>query len=147
MNAPLPVSSLAALIPHTPPALVIEAVLAWDAGRITCQGRAAAAHPFAVAGALAPLAAAEYGLQAAALHGALTAAGTARPGLLVRLRGLALPQAPLRGAIEAWAERLASGAEGALYRFGVRAEAGELGGTAVIAFAPASGAAAGSDTP
>jgi predicted hotdog family 3-hydroxylacyl-ACP dehydratase len=126
----------AALVPHAPPALVIEAVLAWDGESITCRGRPAALHPFAVEGRLAPLAAAEYGLQAAALHGALLGAGEVRPGRLVLLRALALPPAPLTGAVTARAERLAAGEEGALYRFAVEGDGAPLHGTALIAFVP-----------
>lgn len=130
----LPIEALAPFIPHAPPALVLAAVLTWNEGGITCRGLPTPAHPFAVAGALAPLAAAEYGLQAAALHGALLERGEARPGLLVRLRGLELPPRPLRGAVRAQAERLAAGEEGALYRFAVEAEEGRLAGSALIAF-------------
>ena len=135
-------TAIRALIPHAGAMCLLDAVQAWDAGRIEClaYSHRAADNPLRRAGALPVQAGIEYAAQAMALHGALTGAPGAAPrrGYLAALHDvrwhagyLDEDSAPLR----VCAQKQAAGGAGASYRFAVSAGARALiTGTAVIAF-------------
>ncbi|MFO1350438.1 MAG: phosphotransferase [Gammaproteobacteria bacterium] len=84
-------TELCALLPHQGAMCLLDGVLAWDTDTIVCVSHSHrdAIHPLRKHGRLAALHAFEYGAQAAAAHGVLTAraAGTvARPAYLAALR-------------------------------------------------------------
>ncbi len=73
--------------------VLLGRVEAWDADGILCRARSHldAANPLRRDGRLSACCGLEYALQAAALHGALTAGGTAqRAGWVAALRGVTL---------------------------------------------------------
>ena len=82
-----------ALIPHGGAMVLLGRVETWDAGGILCRAvsHIDATNPLRRDGRLAACCGLEYALQAAALHGALTADGVAqRAGHVAALRGVAL---------------------------------------------------------
>lgn len=84
---------LAALLPHAGAMVLLDAVVAWDAASIRCRTRShlAPGNPLRRDGRLAAICGVEYGLQAAALHGAMLAGGVAqRAGYVARLRDVLL---------------------------------------------------------
>ena len=84
---------IANLVPHAGTMVLLERIERWDATSILCRTRTHLdpANPRRRAGALAAACGIEYGLQAAALHGALLADGVRqRPGYVVSLRGVHL---------------------------------------------------------
>ncbi len=84
---------LAALLPHAGAMVLLDAIVEWDAQRILCRSRSHLApdNPLRRAGRLHAICAAEYALQAAALHGAMRAGGVAqKPGYVARLRDVVL---------------------------------------------------------
>ena len=125
---------------------LLAEVLHWDGASITCRALShrEAANPLRHRARLGPLCGIEYGLQAAALHGALLDGASQRPGYLASLREVqiapGLDDLAALGAlrVDAWLERRETG--GLIYSFAV-GEAGAapaLRGRAVIAFpAPA----------
>ena len=122
-----------ALLPHAGAMVLLDSVLAWDERGIRCAARSHLDlnNPLRAHGRLAALCGAEYALQAAALHGALRAGGTAQAaGYLARLRDLVLRverlDDPALGTlgIEARLER-AEGA-GMSYELSVTCQAGSL---------------------
>lgn len=81
------------MIPHEGAMCLLDTVSNWTADAITCTATSHldSANPLRRSGRLATLCGAEYGLQAAALHGALLAGGVVQPaGYLAVLRDLAL---------------------------------------------------------
>ena len=79
------------LIPHAGSMCLLDRVAGWTAVAITCTATSHLdpANPLRRSGMLATLCGAEYGLQAAALHGALLAGGTPQTaGYLAALREL-----------------------------------------------------------
>ncbi len=133
---------------------LLDEVLCWTAGAIRCRTRShlAPGNPLRRDGRLAAVCGAEYGLQAAALHGALIAGGVAQPaGYVAALRDLELGAArlddPAHGALEvsAFSERAEAG--GLIYRFTVATAAGRalVSGRAIIALprVPVSGGVCG----
>ena len=119
-----------ALIPQQGAMCLLEAALRWDARGVLCRAisHLDPANPLRAAGRLGAVAGAEYGMQAAALHGALT--GDGRPGVIAALRDLRCEVARLDRAafgtltVRAW--RLAAGEGGSVYGFAVRAASGQL---------------------
>jgi len=115
-------------IPHRGRMCLLDAVCAWDAGRIECATAThrAADHPLRYHGRLGAGCALEYAAQAMAVHGALTGAGphaAAAPGLLTSARAVDLYVArldDLEGELLVEACLLQSGADGALYDFSLR---------------------------
>jgi len=116
------------LIPHAGAMCLLEAVLAWDERRIhaTSASHARADHPLRGAQGLHAVHLAEYGAQAAAVHGALLARArgdeTVRPGRLVSLRDVQLHAEyvdGLDGALDVHAECLYADDGGAQYAFRV----------------------------
>ncbi|MBV1795604.1 phosphotransferase [Siccirubricoccus sp. G192] len=135
-------AGIAGLVPHAGAMVLLDRVEAWDAAGITCFARSHldAANPLRRAGRLGAVAGIEYGLQAAALHGALAAGEVPQPaGYLASLRGVALLAErlddPALGALRV-AARLERQEEGGLiYGFEIGSEAGRmlLSGRAAIA--------------
>ncbi|HEY0418377.1 MAG TPA: hypothetical protein VGC80_02555 [Acetobacteraceae bacterium] len=135
-------ATIAALIPHAGRMCLLERVVSWDAGGITCHalGHRDPGNPMARDGVLPVLCGIEYAAQAMAVHGGLTAAGP-RPsaGFLASLREVAchadrldtLP-APLVVA----AQVLLGEASRVVYRFSLHAEGREvLSGRAAVVLA------------
>lgn len=82
-----------ALIPHQGAMCLLDRAVAWSATHILCEARSHLdpLNPLRRNGRLGTLCGLEYGLQAAALHGALAAGETPQPpGYLVALRDVAL---------------------------------------------------------
>ena len=134
------------LIPQQGAMCLLEAALRWDARGVLCRATSHLdlANPLRAAGRLGAVTGAEYGMQAAALHGALT--GYRRPGVIAALRDLRCEVARLDQAafgtltVRAW--RLAAGEAGSVYGFAVRAASGRLlvaGQGTVMVPAPPSG--------
>lgn len=118
-----------ALIPHQGAMCLLDRVLHWSADAIACT---AISHldpdnPLRCAGRLATLCGAEYGLQAAALHGALRAGAGPQPaGWLAALRDVELlaPRLddPAYGALTVEARMERQDASGLIYAVTIRAE-------------------------
>lgn len=86
-------AALAALVPHAGRMVLLDAVVRWEGGRLLCRSRSHLdpGNPLRRDGRLPAVCGAEYGLQAAALHGAMLAGGVAqRAGYVARLRDVAL---------------------------------------------------------
>lgn len=121
------------LIPHQGGMCLLDAVLAWDAGRLhACsQSHRHPNHPLRSDGRLRALHLCEYGAQAMAVHGALLAradGGAAAPGYLVSLRAVELHLErvdTLPGALDIHAERLLGSDAAWQYAFRIE-HAGEL---------------------
>ena len=135
---------IAELIPHAGAMVLLDAVVRWDAGSITCTARTHLdpRNPLRRHGRLAATCGLEYALQAAALHGALRD-GTPQPaGVVARMRGVALHTAylddPAHGtlAVSATLERSEPG--GTIYILAVHAQNGAplVEGGATIALPP-----------
>jgi predicted hotdog family 3-hydroxylacyl-ACP dehydratase len=119
------------LIPHQGAMCLLDRVLRWDAAKIVCQARSHLdpANPLRRGGRLGPVAGIEYGLQAAALHGALRAGDVPQPaGRLVVLRGVTLhvPRLddPALGLLEVTAMIECGTPDGVAYAFCLSAEDG-----------------------
>ena len=114
-----------ALIPHQGTMCLWDEVLDWDAQRIRLRARnhRDPAHPLRSNDRLRAIHLCEYGAQAMAVHGGLRArasGGTAKPGLLVALRGVQLHVAridDLPGALECEAEVLVEAESSQQYGF------------------------------
>ncbi len=85
------------LVPHAGAMVLLDGVLGWDTGSVRCWTRSHLSatnplrRPAGAVGRLSAVCGVEYGLQAAALHGALLAGGVAqRAGYVARLRDVAL---------------------------------------------------------
>jgi len=115
------------LIPHAGTMCLLDAVLAWDEQSIhaVSEGRARADSPLRGPHGLHAVHLAEYGAQAMAVHGALLARSrgveTARPGMLVSLRGVQLHAEYVEpdGRLDVHAECVSADAGGAQYAFRV----------------------------
>ena len=113
------------LIPHKGSMCLWDEVIDWDAQRIRLRAsnHRDPAHPLRSHDRLHALHLCEYGAQAMAVHGGLRAregGGTARPGLLVALRGVELHCLridDLPGMLECEAEVLAEGEGSQQYAF------------------------------
>ena len=124
---------IAALIPHAGPLCLLERIVHWDDSSVTL---ATATHrnpdnPLATASGLRAIHLCEYGAQAMAVHGGLTAEARgerALPGLLVSLREVTLGcdfVQDLAGELLVEARRLHDGATAWQYEFRVT-HAGKL---------------------
>lgn len=118
-------------MPHAGAMVLLDRVERWDMGFVLCRARSHLdpANPLRHAGRLAALCGIEYGLQAAALHGALVAGGVAqRAGYAASLREVTLSADRLDD--EAFGELLvearveAQERFGMVYAFAVHSEAG-----------------------
>jgi predicted hotdog family 3-hydroxylacyl-ACP dehydratase len=117
------------LIPHQGSMCLLDEVVAWEATRIHCRSRShlAADNPLRNHGQLRSLHLCEYGAQAMAVHGGLLArqaGSTARPGLLVSLRGVTLSvrHVTAAGALDVEAELLMDSPASWQYAFRVSAD-------------------------
>jgi predicted hotdog family 3-hydroxylacyl-ACP dehydratase len=118
---------IAALIPHQGAMCLLERVVAWDAERITLATTThrAPGNPLRQHGRLRCVHLCEYGAQAMAVHGGLSAraaGAVVRPGLLVSLRGVRFGADyvdQLDGELTVEAERLLEGSDSWQYAFRV----------------------------
>lgn len=113
-------------VPQSGAMCLLDAVVDWSAGAISCRATSHAdpANPLREAGRLGAASGIEYAAQAMALHGALLAAAGDRPrqGYLASLRGVTLNAArldDLPGELVVLAERLSGDDRHVLYRFSV----------------------------
>ena len=129
------------LIPHQGAMCLLDSALAWSATDITCvaQSHLSADNPLRRDGLLHPVCGIEYGLQAAALHGALLR-GTRQPtAYLASLRGVEIRTSRLDdqslGILRVTATQEICAPHGVTYRFALAAEAGVelLSGRALLA--------------
>lgn len=129
-------------MPHAGAMVLLDWVERWDERSVLCRTRSHLdpANPLRHRGRLAGLCGVEYGLQAAALHGALCAGGVAQaPGYVASLRAVQLTvdrlDDPALGELQVEAALEARERFGMVYRFEVRSESGVsvLSGRASIA--------------
>ena len=129
------------LIPHQGASCLLDAMLSCSASGILCTARSHLDrdNPLRRAGRLGIVCGAEYGLQAAALHGALLDGGAAQPaGYLVSLRDVAIGTDRLddaaHGTLGIEATRVGQDARGLVYAFRLVSEAGRclLSGRAAV---------------
>ncbi|WP_137127144.1 hydroxymyristoyl-ACP dehydratase [Roseomonas sp. HF4] len=133
MTLPATREAIARLIPHQGAMCLLERVVACDAGRIACETGTHhdAANPLRRDGALPAVSGLEYGLQAMALHGAITAGAPQGEGFVAALSGVTLAVERLDdipGALAVEATALARESRGFIYGFEVRG-----GGRVVLA--------------
>ena len=128
------------LIPHQGTMCLLDEVLSWTDTTITCrsQSHLAPANPLRRDGELHAVNGIEYGLQAAALHGALVANRPQPPGYLAAIRSVEimvqrLDDAAL-GTLLVTAELELRQASGLIYGFALHSAAGAslLSGRATI---------------
>jgi len=115
-------AAIARLVPHQGAMCLLESVSSCDAAQIACASTTHRdpGNPLRRDGLLPAVCGAEYGLQAMALHGALTA-GTAQPaGFVAALAGLELAAERLDdvpGALAVTATALSRESRGFIYAF------------------------------
>lgn len=111
------------LVPHAGDMCLLDAVTTWDVAQIQCtaSGHLSPDHPLRRDGSLAAVHLAEYGAQAAAVHGALLADGAPQPGFVAAFRGVKLhvDTVPDAALLQVCAARLAGSATAMQYRFSV----------------------------
>lgn len=117
--------NIANLVPHAGKMCLLDTVAQWDNTTISCTaiGHADADHPLARDGELSAIHLAEYGAQAAAVHGALLAGGQPQPGFVAAFRGVQLlvDAVPADQPLQVDATRLAGSATAMQYQFRVTA--------------------------
>ena len=129
------------LIPHQGNMCLLEMALAWSATDITCVAHShlSADNPLRRGGRLDPVSGVEYGLQAAALHGALLSGKRQPTALLASLRDVKVRTRwlddPSLGMLRVTATQESCTPHGAMYSFTIAAEAGTelLSGRALLA--------------
>jgi predicted hotdog family 3-hydroxylacyl-ACP dehydratase len=114
----------AARIPHAGSMALIDSVVDWDATSIHAQASrlAPSEHPLVQSAGLHAVHLAEYGAQAAAVHGALLGEAAVRTGRLVGLRDIALAVEYVdlsAGPLDIRAQRLLADERAAQYAFEV----------------------------
>lgn len=125
-------AEIAGLVPHGGAMCLLDGVQDWDERALVCTaaGHGDPAHPLRDATGLRALCGIEYAAQAVALHAALASQGRAAPaGLLAAVRDVTLYVDRLddvAGPLTIRVEKLLGQDAGALYRFGVAADAGRL---------------------
>jgi predicted hotdog family 3-hydroxylacyl-ACP dehydratase len=134
-------AEIAALIPHGGSMMLLDTAERWDAAGILCLSRRHLdpVNPLRRRGVLPAVAGIEFGLQAAALHGALTGGRAQQAGFLALLRDVVLSCQRLDDArlgvlsVDARLDRREAG--GLIYSFSISSERGKevLLGRAVIA--------------
>jgi predicted hotdog family 3-hydroxylacyl-ACP dehydratase len=120
------------LIPHQGAMCLWDEVVSWDAASIRLRARnhRDPTHPLRSGDRLHAVHLCEYGAQAMAVHGGLRAgseAGSARPGVLVALRGVTLHVErfdDLPGALECEAQTLAESEDSQQYAFRISHDGG-----------------------
>ncbi len=135
--------AIAALIPHQGAMCLLDRVIEWDKDRIVLatQSHRAPDNPLRLDGKLRAIHLCEYGAQAMAVHGGLSAQAEGRgaqPGFLVSLRDVKLSVDfidQLSGELLVSAQRLLESAGSWQYSFEVRHESATLatGRAAIIA--------------
>jgi predicted hotdog family 3-hydroxylacyl-ACP dehydratase len=122
---------LAGLMPHAGRMMLLDELLHWDESSVTCAARSHLdpAHPLRARSRLAAVCGVEYGLQAAALHGALCSGGVPQPaGYAATLRAVTLEvdrlDAPSFGELIIHARVEAKEQFGMVYAFTVGTDAG-----------------------
>jgi predicted hotdog family 3-hydroxylacyl-ACP dehydratase len=109
---------------------LLDEVVAWDAGEVLCRSRTHLdpANPLRREGRLGMVCGIEYGLQAAALHGALRDGARQPPGYLAGLREVSIAadrlDDPALGVLAIAATLELSAPTGLIYGFRVASEAG-----------------------
>lgn len=129
------------LIRHQGAMCLLDQVIDWSAQRVLCVTRSHLdpANPLCRRHRLSTLCGLEYGLQAAAIHGALLG-GVKQQGQLVALRNVVIRHSrlddPAIGLLGATAVLEQGGAAAAIYQFQLQAEDGQrlAEGRATIAF-------------
>jgi predicted hotdog family 3-hydroxylacyl-ACP dehydratase len=129
------------LIPHQGAMCLLEQVVSWGPDAIDCRARShlSLENPLRRAGRLSAVCGIEYGLQAAALHGALVNGVRQGPGYLASLRDVTIEadrlDDPEIGVLEVGASLVVGEASALIYLFRLRAEGGRalLSGRAIIA--------------
>ncbi len=124
-------AEIEALIPHGGAMVLLDRVLSHDEKSIHCStmSHRSAENPLLRDGRLPSVVGAEYGAQAAAVHGALLASGPMRPGRIVLLRAMAWSRAfldDLPDALEVRAECLYRGSNDIAYGFLLSAQGEEV---------------------
>lgn len=131
-----------ALIPHQGAMCLLDGADRWSDTEIRCRAASHLdpANPLRRHGRLAAVCGVEYGMQAAALHGALRGGAEKKPGYIAVLRGLVfrvdrLDEAHL-GILGITATLEHADASGMLYGFHVRSAGGDslLQGRGLVAF-------------
>ncbi len=133
---------IAALIPHQGSMCLLDEALSWDERGIRCRSRSHLdpANPLRRDGRLGIVCAIEYGLQAAALHGALRDGAAQGPGYLAGLRDVAIAadrlDDPALGTLAVSAKLALRDAAGLIYDFLIASETGKplLAGRGTIVF-------------
>ena len=134
---------LSDLIAHQGAMCLLERIEAWDATKIQCRANSHLdpGNPLRRDGRLSGVCGIEYGLQAAAAHGALLADGAADPaGYLASLRGIKIDigrlDDPTLGELVVVAILSLRDIAGCIYEFSVASQAGRIlvSGHAAIVF-------------
>ena len=142
LAASMPEAAVTALMPHQGAMMLLGAIEHWDQTLVRCRARSHLdpANPLRARGRLAAVCGIEYGLQAAALHGALCSGGVSQPaGYAASLRSVAFHadrlDDPALGELVIEARLEAQETFGMVYAFAVSAEDGAplLAGRASIA--------------
>ena len=122
---------IAALIPHQGAMCLLDSVSSWGERDILCGSRTHLdkLNPLRRNGRLGAVCGVEYGLQAAALHGALCDGAKPTPGYLAALRDVSIGASrlddPAFGTLAISAALELREAAGLIYGFLVASEAGE----------------------
>ena len=117
------------LIPHQGSMCLLDEVVSWTDATIACRSRTHLAHdnPLRRDDELSAVSGIEYGLQAAALHGALIAGCPAREGYLAAVRAVEVMVLRLDvaefGILKVTADLQLQDTSGLIYDFAVRSEA------------------------
>lgn len=138
-NLPASRAAIAALIPHQGSMCLLDAVTECSSTHIICMSTTHRApdHPLRRAGRLAAVHLCEYGAQAMALHGALTAGTPPRqPGWLVALRDVEIATVHVDDAspLTVSARCLQAGSGGLSYEFSVHGAQLLATGRATVSF-------------
>jgi predicted hotdog family 3-hydroxylacyl-ACP dehydratase len=134
--------AIMALIPHQGAMCLLDGARRWSGAEIDCRAvsHLDPANPLRRDGRLAAVCGVEYGMQAAALHGALTGDGRPKPGYIAVLRGLAFHvdrlDDPAFGVLGITARLEQADAAGMRYAFHIDSAAGArlLEGCGLVAF-------------
>ena len=137
-------SAISALVPHRSGMCLLDTVESWSPETIACRATSHlnSANPLRRGGKLSALAGIEYGLQAAAAHGALLDRAPQPPGYLAGLRSVRLLRRrlddPVLGVLAVQAMLQFRNASGLIYEFAVHSESGEelVAGRATIILLP-----------
>jgi len=125
-------SGILDLIPHQGAMCLLDEVVVWTEASISCRARSHlhTDNPLRRDGRLGSVCGIEYGLQAACVHGALSAGTRQPPGFLGALRSVRLMVShlddPTFGALAIEAVRELQSAAGLVYGFTLRSDSGQV---------------------